>query len=158
MGDEGCRGARAYNVSENLWEKVCELFLRMLYYWMGDDIKMQKPFRFTFFKKYSILLSWLISYLFILIIPIIISGIAYSITGRIIKDKTIRSDKAAISHVQQKIDVRMEAIEKLKANIVLNEKVKKLIYAADRDSASYHYSLIQIIKDFKSYITTGDVI
>lgn len=112
----------------------------------------------TSINRHKVLISWLLSYSVILIIPIIISGVIYNSAEKIIKDESIKSSKAVINHVQQEIDVRMESVDKLWANIALNDDIEGFIGTADRESASYHYGIVKIVNELNSYVKIKDLI
>lgn len=116
---------------------------------------MRFPDKKLFFKSKSVLLAWLFSYTSILLIPIIICGIVYSMAVKIIEKEINTSRMALLKHVQKEIDTQMETVEKLRSDISLNVRINTFIKTMNRDSDSYHYSMIDILKDLKSYKTAG---
>jgi len=59
-------------------------------------------------KRNSILLSWLISYVLILLIPVIISGYVYSESIRIIEREINNSNTVMLKQIQENIDKKWQ--------------------------------------------------
>src|SRR5690242_14890289 len=102
-------------------------------------------------KRNSILVSMILSYLSILIISIILFGIVYFETSDVLEYETGRTNAALLKQVQQAMDREMLDIEGLGRQMAWNKWVEGLMFAKFPLSDYQHYTILQIIKDFKVY-------
>jgi hypothetical protein len=99
---------------------------------------------FNLFKKRSVFLSWLVSYLIILIVPVLFSITVYNESEKIIHNEINRANAAILKQVQQSIDSRMSSIESMAMDLALNNRIKAVLYPKSIDTF-YRYQLIEII-------------
>lgn len=78
--------------------------------------------------KNSIFYSWLKSYLIILLVPILFSGIVYLETLKIIKHEINYANRVLLEQVQMAVDSKMQSVENLSMQISLNERLLGLMY------------------------------
>ncbi|NMA95362.1 MAG: AraC family transcriptional regulator [Clostridiales bacterium] len=109
-------------------------------------------------KGRSVFISWLVSYMSILLIPMLISGFVYIEASKIIERDTNRANWALIRQTKQAIDSDLADIEKLSLQIALNSKVDSLLYAKPPHSARHHYIRASFIEDLSSYIATNSIV
>ena len=102
-------------------------------------------------KHKGIFLSWLSSYLLILLIPLTISIFAYTQSIYIIETEINRANSASLKQVQQIIDSRLKDIEKLSVEIAFNEKIRGLVGYSKSLTPHQIYTTTDIIKDIKIY-------
>jgi len=109
-------------------------------------------------KERSVFFSWLVSYLIILLVPILISFTVYSESEKIIRNEINRANAAILKQVQQSVDSGMADVERIAMDITLNDRVRAVMYPKNIDSF-YRYQLIEIItKELKSYNIANDFI
>ncbi len=101
--------------------------------------------------KNSVLLSWLMSYFSVLIIPILISGFLFVESTRIVENEINRANANLLKQVQQTIDNQLMDIEKLSIQIAWNDRLQGLMNVREPLKSHHRYAITQIIKDFKVY-------
>lgn len=109
-----------------------------------------------FLKKHSVFVSWLVSYVSILLIPVAISSVVYFLSAKVIEDEINRANVAMLKQVQQVIDAQMEGVKNLSMNIALNQRVAGLLYRKQPLPDFCHYNITEIIKDLKAYNTVSE--
>jgi AraC-like DNA-binding protein len=106
-------------------------------------------------KNRSVLLSWLISYLSVLLVPILISSVIYVESARIVEREINQANVNLLQQLQQVLDNQLEDIEKLSIQLAWNTRLIGLMNVTPPFSEHHHYAITQIIKDFKLYDVTG---
>lgn len=109
-------------------------------------------------RKKSVFVSWLISYISILLIPMAISSIVYIESSKIIERETNEANQALLKQTKQAIDGSVADIEKLSLQIAYNTRVQSLLYAKPPHTSRHHYIRANLVKDFNSYIATNGII
>jgi AraC-like DNA-binding protein len=105
----------------------------------------------TLIKKKSIIISWLISYVSILLIPIIISGLMYSETRKTVEDQINSSNKFALKRIQQHIDGLLGDIDRVSTEICFSTSIREVLDNMDTDEESFRYGLFKIRQQIKLY-------
>ena len=106
----------------------------------------------------SILLTWLISYGSILIIPIVISGIIYASTLQIVKTEINRANELALQQMKQSIDSMLRGVERLSVELSMNKSVVAFSYESSPLTDDNHYDLYMIANDLYTYKLANDYI
>lgn len=106
------------------------------------------------FKK-SIFISWLLSYISILLIPILISIVIYAVTGKVVEDEINRSNLTLVNQIRQSMDNQLRDIERLSLEIAWNKNVEGLL-GFKGDFKDHRYITNLAVRDFKVYsVATG---
>ena len=71
------------------------------------------------FNKRSVIVTWLISYISVLLIPIIISGILSQQPGTSLESEVNRANNSALEQMEQAIDNSLRGIERLSLEIAV---------------------------------------
>lgn len=107
---------------------------------------------FGYFKRNnSIILKWLISYAFILVIPILISSIAFFQTNKILKGEINKASQALTNQIGQSIDKQLEEIEKFINIIVWDDRVNSLSRKTSSIYSDYLFDTYKIAQQLNSY-------
>lgn len=109
-------------------------------------------------KNRSVLLSWLISYLSVLLVPLLVSSVIYVESARIVEREINQANVNLLQQLQQVLDNQLEDIEKLSIQLAWNTRLIGLMNVTPPFSEHHHYAITQIIKDFKLYDVTGGYI
>jgi two-component system, response regulator YesN len=105
----------------------------------------------SFRSKKSVFFTWLFSYIFILLIPIAISGLVYIEADKIVVHEINRTNSALLSQLKQLMDGRLEDIEMLGLQVALNTKTQSLMYVRGALQPYQHYTVAKLSEDFKLY-------
>lgn len=106
-------------------------------------------------NRSSVVFSWLASYMSILLIPIIISGIVYSQSVDIVQKQVIGINDAMIRQLQQMVDNQVQNMDKISLQIAVNANLANLLNAQKPGEMemdfSYSEKIKQILQDFHVY-------
>lgn len=106
---------------------------------------------YKFVKNRSILISWLISYISILLIPIIISGFVYRESTKIVEREINNNNVIMLRQIQGIIDKKMADVERLSLQVAWNPKLKSLFYNTKPVGARERFNIAQVQKDLFIY-------
>ncbi|WP_246362913.1 helix-turn-helix domain-containing protein [Paenibacillus alba] len=110
------------------------------------------------FHKRSIIVTWLVSYLSVLLIPIMISGILYAAGWHVVESEVNRANTSALKQMEQAIDNSLRGIERISLEIALNKSVTGFINTSKPLTDNDYYELISIASDLRLYQTANDFI
>ncbi len=101
--------------------------------------------------KHSVLISWLVSYFFVLLIPVIISGAVYTQSLRTVEEEINQNSRILIKQVQQAMDAKMADVERLSLQIAWHPELQGVMYAKGPLENRSRFAITQILKDFRIY-------
>ncbi|MGG1517594.1 helix-turn-helix domain-containing protein [Paenibacillus oryzisoli] len=110
------------------------------------------------FNKRSVWMTWLISYISVLLVPILISGILYTASWHVVESEVNRANNYALEQMEQAIDNSLGGIERLSMEISLNTRVNAFIATNQPLTDSDYYDLVSIASDLRVYQTANDFI
>lgn len=102
-------------------------------------------------KNLSIKMTWLISYFFVLIVPVLITGITYVITVDVIRNEINHSNTLLLKRVQQQMDALLNDVERLSQEIAFNPDINQLLRAQIKPNILKPYNVYEYVKDLRSY-------
>jgi hypothetical protein len=107
---------------------------------------------FRRFTSRKVFITFIFSYLIILLIPIALGSIAYIANGRVLEEEVGNSSVIMLKHISSSIDSDLTAIENMIFDISMNPRVVRFLSVdapLDNDSR-YHAS--EILQDLSAYI------
>lgn len=107
-----------------------------------------KKFRFNI---QSIVFTWLLSYISVLLIPIVISFAIYYCTENVIKNEIYYSNHVLIQQVQQIADDNMRDIQKLETQIELDNNLQQVANVNGALEGSDRYIINKQVTNFKTF-------
>ena len=115
------------------------------------------------FKKNSILTSWIISYLFIVLAITGISAVVYSFSQRIIRDEINRTNDILLRQLQQSLDIGLRDIDTLVSQVSLNDKLRMLITWDDARIESIrfkpdYYRVSETVSELKKFKSVNNYV
>lgn len=102
-------------------------------------------------KKGNIFVSWLLSYILILLLPIIISSFIYTKSVNIVTNEINLTNKALLKQVQQTLDNQFQNVMKFGWQINQNPRLQTAMYSKSDLDADQRYLFYQISEDLKNY-------
>lgn len=99
----------------------------------------------------KIFITFWISYIIILVIPLVIGSIAYSQAGKALEDEVLRSNKAMLGQLSQIVDSRLSEINQLADQIALSPNIRQYMYTTAYANADLSYKAIDIINELTAY-------
>ncbi|GAA4844630.1 helix-turn-helix domain-containing protein [Paenibacillus vulneris] len=106
----------------------------------------------------SVMTTWLISYISVLLVPIIISVIIYIATLRIVENEVNRSNELLLTQIEQAIDSKLKSLEQLTLEIAYNKKVTSFINVSAPLTDDDHFQLFNIAGDVRVFKMANDFI
>ncbi|MBP1960922.1 helix-turn-helix domain-containing protein [Paenibacillus aceris] len=110
------------------------------------------------FNKRSVMVTWLTSYISVLLVPIIISGILYAASWHVVESEVNRANNNALKQMEMAIDNSLGGIERLSLEISLNKQVNAFINTDLPLSDNDYYDLVTISNDLRVYQTANEFI
>ncbi|TXK84286.1 helix-turn-helix domain-containing protein [Paenibacillus sp. N3.4] len=110
------------------------------------------------FNKRSVIVTWLTSYISVLLVPIMISGILYVAAWHVVESEVNRANNSALEQMEQAIDNSLGGIERLSLEIALSKRVTGFINSARPLTDNDYYDLVSIANDLQVYQTANDFI
>ncbi|MGI2295717.1 helix-turn-helix domain-containing protein [Paenibacillus sp. GXUN7292] len=107
-------------------------------------------------KNRSVFLTWMLSYVSVLLVPILISGVIYGATLNVVKAEINRANQSILLQMEQAIDSQFKGIERLSLEMSLNRRISAFITADAALSDSDHYEIYQIANDLRIYEIAND--
>jgi len=97
--------------------------------------------------KNKVFQTWLISYVFILVIPIIIGSFVYVKSIKIINEEVSKAHYLSLNQLKNVIDGNFEELSRLSIIIGQNQDLKILMYSGNLSSSKNIYTLTRIQQD-----------
>ncbi|MZQ81408.1 helix-turn-helix domain-containing protein [Paenibacillus sp. 5J-6] len=110
------------------------------------------------FNKRSVIVTWLTSYISVLLVPIIISGILYAASWHVVESEVNRANTNALKQMELAIDNSLGGIERLSLEISLNKQVNAFINTSQPLTDNDYYDLVTISNDLRVYQTANEFI
>ncbi|MBB3114465.1 AraC-like DNA-binding protein [Paenibacillus phyllosphaerae] len=104
----------------------------------------------------SVFLTWMLSYVSVLLVPILISGVIYGATLNVVKAEINRANQSILLQMEQAIDSQFKGIESLSLEVSLNRRIAAFMKADERLSDSDHYEIYEIANDLRVYEIAND--
>ena len=100
-------------------------------------------------NRRSVIFKWLLSYISILIVPLLVSGLVYMGYSRALRSEINDVNAALLRQVKSDVDARLSDTETLSVQIGWNPRLKSLIADRSENYPADAYNLI--MRDFKVY-------
>ena len=123
------------------------------------------------YRKKSIAVTWLISYIIILLIPLTVNIFIFLRTQNLVADEINRANSGLLQEIRRCMDSILTDVEGLTTDIVFNSRLKGLPLQKEAfDTGDYHQLLLlsndlkiyqnskQTITDFYLYFRKQDVV
>lgn len=105
-------------------------------------------FSLRFLKKHRVLLTWLLSYLVILTLPLVITTLIFTQNAKVLEKQISKSNTIFLSRLQKELDAVNHEVIRLCNQIALDSKVNQLL-DADGPEDIIPYFLYEIVRDFR---------
>jgi len=104
-----------------------------------------------FYRRRSIIFTWLISYLFILLIPISISGVIYVKTIDTLEAEINRANESILMQIQQEVDSKIRDIKRICYELTIDKKVIEAANLPEPVKDEDVYRFVNFARDLKIY-------
>ncbi|MCZ8520355.1 MULTISPECIES: helix-turn-helix domain-containing protein [Paenibacillus] len=110
------------------------------------------------FNRQSVVVTWLLSYLSVLLVPVMVSGVLYAATWHVVESEVNRANESMLRQLEQAIDNNLNGIERLSVEMALSRRLAAFMNAEQPLTDDDHYQLMQIAADLRSYKVANDFI
>ncbi|SFA74331.1 Helix-turn-helix domain-containing protein [Cohnella sp. OV330] len=114
--------------------------------------------RFLRFWPRNLLLSWVLSYLLMLCIPIAVSFAFYNNAYGVIKSEIMRANLGLLRQAQQDVDGHLQEIRQLSTQLAFHAEEQGLMYWEQPLTANQRYMLASAQATFRTYAASGSFI
>lgn len=106
-------------------------------------------------RRRSIWQTWLLSYLTILLLPILLSIFVYIASNRTLENEIHQANNALLNQVRESMDNSFQTMERLNIELTWNVEMQSLLYSNKylKSPNDYNYDLYKISQDMKLYKT-----
>jgi two-component system response regulator YesN len=111
-------------------------------------------------NRRSVLLTWLLSYLAVLLLPVAMSVIVYIKSSETLENEIHEANQSLLKQVREVMDNQFETMERLNFELTWNLRVRQFIYSDKYQiyPNEYLYDLHQITQDLLMYRTSYSLI
>ncbi|GAA3409591.1 helix-turn-helix domain-containing protein [Paenibacillus hodogayensis] len=105
------------------------------------------------FNSRSVLLTWLLSYVVVLLFPVLMSFIVYTQSSRMLENEIHEANNSLMEQFRGVMDVQFENMKRLSFELGWNVKVRQLLYSNKylNYPNDLYYDLYQTTKDLNVY-------
>lgn len=101
-------------------------------------------------KKRSVIYNWVLSYLLLILIPIIVTGFVYNVAKNIIEEEINGSNQLMIGKIRDNIDNILRDVERFSLEVASNPSIGDILELSRIEDASY-YSIYKAAKELGNY-------
>ncbi|MCS7464362.1 helix-turn-helix domain-containing protein [Paenibacillus doosanensis] len=103
-------------------------------------------------RRRSVVLTWLLSYMAVLLLPVVISIIVYNSSSKTLESEIHQANDAQLKQLREIMDNQFQSMERLSFEMTWNVKVQDLLYSNKyRTPNEDRYDLFQVTQDLKLY-------
>ncbi|MGO4495793.1 helix-turn-helix domain-containing protein [Paenibacillus sp. 2RAB27] len=112
------------------------------------------------FNGQSIVLTWLISYIVILLLPVVVGLLLYVESNRTLKEEIQQANDSLLKQVREVMDNQFKAMEQLNFEITWNVNIQEMLYSNKYETfpKDKPYDMYQIAKSLSIYKTSYPLI
>lgn len=104
-----------------------------------------------FFKKKSIIFPWLLSYIAILLVPVLTGTLIYVKSNQTIVGEINRSNNLILSKVQKDVDTLLKDANRLSVEIAFNPQVQELLTFREPLKAEQYFTIYKAFESLKVF-------
>lgn len=101
-------------------------------------------------KKNTIMKGWLLSYVTILLIPIIVGVLTYVEATKVLSNEINRSNQSLLTQIQSGVDSRLAELDKFSVDLAINKKLETLVNAKSPLSDNERYTMFELMRDLQT--------
>ena len=111
-------------------------------------------------RKYnrSVIVTWIFSYLSVLLVPIVISIILYSATHSLVEKEINRANELLLTQIELSIDSKLKGLEQLSLEAALNKNIVSFTNVEKPLSDDQYFQLFNIAENLRTYQNANDYI
>ena len=99
-------------------------------------------------RNRSVFITWLLSYIVVLVIPLALSISVFLVTNRSIETEVDRSNNVLLEQVRLEIDNQLRDIVRLGSQIALDSELRSLVLSSPPLTPNQRYTIVELTKEF----------
>lgn len=103
------------------------------------------------YKRKSVIFFWLISYIAMLLLPILISMVIYTHSIKTINNEIVRANGVILNQIQLGMDSRLSDVKTMGMQLALNEILHGIVYEQAPFNGQYYYSINMLTNNLKVF-------
>lgn len=109
-------------------------------------------------KKHSIFITWIVSYLVVILVCLLVSSVVYIQADRLVETEMNTAKSALLRQTKQSIDSRLEDIAALARQIASGNTLQGMLYLKDPLANSDYYMESRLLNEFHSLYAANSFI
>lgn len=109
--------------------------------------------RYLWQKRESIIVTWLVSYSAVLIVPILISLVIYMQANETLKSEIHRANDSLLKQMRYTIDTQVDLMKRLNMEMTWSPNLQTLMYS-NQPAKEAPYTAYQLVKELRLYKTS----
>ncbi len=109
-------------------------------------------------RKSKIYVTWAISYIILLLLPVIAGLGIYSYMFSVVKDEITQSNQIIVQNMQRETDSILEEVERIHDQISVNEKITSLLSSGQPMTTYTRYIMNEVSRDLNIYSASNKYI
>ncbi|SFL59314.1 Helix-turn-helix domain-containing protein [Paenibacillus sp. 1_12] len=101
-------------------------------------------------KKNTIMKGWLLSYVTILLIPIIVGLLIYLESTKVLSNEINRSNQSLLTQIQSGVDSRLAEMDKFSVDLAINKKLENLYTTQNPLTNDERYKMFELMRDLQT--------
>lgn len=106
--------------------------------------------------KKNIFVTFLISYLIMLLLPFLVGIFSYFNSMKVIKKEMESYNIAMLQQAQKVLDERLHSVEQLAFDVALNPIIHNFLYIENLENLSEYYSMNKVVMEMSKYKNAND--
>lgn len=102
----------------------------------------------------SVIVAWFVSYMVVLLLPILLSTWVYHETVKALQQQIERAHDSLLQQMQETVDNRIDSFQRLTTQIYGDVNVQSLLYSNTFARGDYRYEVYQVAQDLKLFRST----
>lgn len=113
-----------------------------------------------YLRKYnrSVIVTWLVSYVAVLTVPIVVSFALYMVSYQQVKSESTRANELLLEQMEMSIDSKLKGLKQLSLEIALNKNISSFSSVDLPLKNSNYYELFLISESLRTYKNANDYI
>ena len=106
-------------------------------------------------RKRKIYVTWALSYIIMLILPVIAGVVIYSYMFTVVKGEITQSNQMIVQNMQRETDSILDEVERIHAQISVNEKITSLCSSQQPVTSYMRYEMSEVSRDLNIYTASN---
>lgn len=102
-------------------------------------------------RKKSVIYSWIVSYILIILIPVAVTGIVYYIAKNTIEEEINSSNELLLEKLKDNMDNTLSDIERFSAEVASSQNIQDVLSIDKLDNDAHYYTIYKAANSLSNY-------